>query len=270
MRNKKSFSFDEEKDAEKLYNDGFQDGSIDYSKMYLVAKYIRQTFDYGEIRLEREIIRYCKKQDKNFNPIKEADYIKKWVRSALTYDLRKIENVSISNKEVEILKSITSNKDRKLLFTTLIFSKALKKGSVKRDKSKLKTSDNYYIHYNNFSDIIRLSRLNNVTETDLADIFHTHREHFTFYNAERELIRINYTDSNYLKEIVITDLNNIMDYYNIIFETHRPAAYCIRCGNEIKKNSNKQKYCKSCAKIVRKEQHLKVVQRIRAKEKIKP
>lgn len=264
MRNKKSFSFNEEKDAEKLYNDGFQDGKIDYSKMYLVAKYIRQIFDYGEIRLEKEIIRYCKKQEVNFNPIKEAGYIKKWVKSALNYDLRKIESVSVSIKEIETLKQINSNRDRKLIFTMLIFSKALKKGSVKRDKSKLKTSENYYIHYNNFPDIIRLSRLNNITETDFADILHEHRECFTFYNAERELIRINFTDTNYDKEIIITDLSNVMDYYNIVFETHRPVDYCKRCGKEIKKNNNKQKYCKSCAKTIKTEQQKIIMRKRRA------
>jgi predicted nucleic acid-binding Zn ribbon protein len=254
MRSKKTFSFDEEKDAEKLYNEGFKNNSIDYSKMYLVAKYIRQTFDYGEIRLEREIIRYCKNQDKNFNPIKEAEYIKKWVRSALNYDLRKIDSVCISQKEINIIKAIPNNKNRKLLFVILIFSKALKKGSVKRDKSKLKTSENYYIHYNNFSDIIRLSKLNNISETDLADILHEHRSYFTFYNAERELIRVNFVDINCKNEIIVNDLNNVMNYYNIVFETHRPAAYCINCGKEIKKNSNKQKYCKACAKIIKTEQ----------------
>lgn len=253
MRNKKSFSFDEEKDAEKIYNNGFVDGNIDYSKMYLVAKYIRQTFDYGEIRLEKALINFCKTQDKNFNPITEAKYIKKWVRSALNYDLRKIESVSISSKEIETLKKISSNKDRKLIFTILVFSKGLKKGSVKRDKSKLKTSDNYYIHYNNFADIIRLSRLNNVTETELADILHEYKHYFTFYNAERELIRINFIDKDYKSEIIVNDLNNLINFYNIIFEAHRPTTFCIKCGNEIKKNSNIQKYCKSCAKIIRKE-----------------
>jgi|WetSurSiteA1Bulk_404760.scaffolds.fasta_scaffold00605_2 hypothetical protein len=264
MRNKKSFSFDEEKDAQEIFNNGFPDGNIDYSKMYLVAKFIRQTYDYGEIRLEREIIRFCKAQDKNFNPIIEADSIKKWVRSALRYDLRKIDSVLVSQKELDLIKDINNNKERKLLFSILVFSKALKKGNVKKDKSNLKTSDNYYIHYNNFMDIIRLSRLNNVSETDLADILYKYKDYFTFYNAERELIRLDFTDKTPQKIITIYDLNNIMDYFSIIFEDHKPMALCENCGKEIKKNSNKQKYCKDCAKIIKKEKHLLVVQKIRA------
>jgi hypothetical protein len=264
MRNKKSFSFDEEKDAQKIFNNGFPDGKIDYSKMYLVAKFIRQTYDYGEIRLEREILRFCKEQDKNFNPVKEAGAIKKWVRSALKYDLRKIESISVSQKEIDLIKPIDNNKERKLIFSILVFSKALKKGSVKRDKSNLKTSDNYYIHYNNFSDIIRLSRLNNVSETDLADILFKYKNYFTFYNAERELIRLDFFDKEPHKEIMVYDLNNIMDYFSIVFEDHKPAALCMRCGKEIKKNSNKQKYCKNCSKTVRQEKQRDLMRKRRS------
>jgi len=253
MRNKKSFSFDEEKDAEVIYNQGFPDGNIDYSKMYLVSKYIRQTFDLGEIRLEKEIIKFCKKQNKNFNPVIEASAIKKWVKSAINYDLRKVDNISVSQKEIDILKTISNNKNRKLIFVALVFSKALKVSSVKRDKTNLRTSENYYIHYNNFSDIIRLSRLNNISETDLADILHEYKELFTFYNAERELIRLNFVDKNPKKEIVIYDLNNIINYFYILFEEHRPNSICIKCGKPIKKNSNRQKTCKDCSKILARE-----------------
>jgi hypothetical protein len=258
MRTKKSFSFDEEKDAEKIYNNGFANGIIDYSKIYLVAKYIRQTFGYGEIRLEREVINFCKKQDKNFNPIVEADTIKKWVKSALNYDLRKIESITVSQKEIDTIKKIKSNKDKKLLFAILVFSKALKKGSVKRDKSKLKTSDNYYIHYNNFTDIIRLARLTNTSETDLADILYNYHTFFTFYKAERELIRLEFIDKNPKKIIIITDFNNLMHSYGILFEVIKPEypkilGRCSICDKEFIKKSNRQRTCPEHSIILERE-----------------
>jgi len=268
MRSKKSFLFNEEREAEVIYRQGFPDGNIDYSKMYLVAKYIRQTYDYGEIRLEREVIRFCKKYDTNFNPITEEKFIRKWVKSALNYNLRKIEGVTLSQKEIDFLKSIDNNRDRKLLFSVLVFSKALKKGSVKKDKSNLKTSNNYYIHYNNFTDIIRLSRLTNLSEIDLADTLHKYRAHFTFYKPERELIRLDFIDAAPTKEITINnDLNNVMDYYNVLFEIHHPVSLCINCGKEIVKNSNIQKYCKDCAKIRKTEQQKVLMRKRRAVRK---
>ena len=65
MRSKKIFSFDEKKDAEEIITNGFEKG-IDYSKMYVVAKYFRSISGFGAIRLERELIKFCKTQDANF------------------------------------------------------------------------------------------------------------------------------------------------------------------------------------------------------------
>jgi len=253
MRTKKVFLFDEEKPAKKLYENGFENGIIDYGQMYLVAKYIRQTNDYGEIRLERALIDFCKAQDENFNPIKEAEIIKKWLRSAMNYDLRKIESVTVSENEIETLKTIINDRDRKILFVILVLARALKKGNTKRDKKEFRTSEHYYIHYNNFSDIIRLARLNNISEVDLARILHNYSQWFIFYNPERELLRLNYTDED-KKTIIINDLTNMIDYYNILFEKNIPIVQCINCGTKIKKNSNRQKYCKDCAKDKEKKQ----------------
>jgi len=267
MRTKKTFLFNEEKPAKRLYENGFENGIIDYGQMYLVAKYIRQTNNFGEIRLEKALIDFCKEQDENFNPIKEAEIIKKWLRSAMNYDLRKIESVTVSENEIETLKTITNDRDRKILFVILVLARALKRGNTKRDKKEFRTSEHYYIHYNNFSDIIRLARLNNISEVDLAKILHNYSQWFIFYNPERELLRLNYTDED-RKTIIINDLANMIDYYNILFEKNIYMTRCEKCGIEIKKNSNKQKYCKPCAKEIRRERQKFLMRNRRKKTQI--
>ena len=137
MRSKKTFSFDEEKDAEQIIINGFENKAIDYTKMYVIAKYFKDKFGYGEIRLERELIKFCKQQDKNFNPIVDSDSIKKWVKSAMNYALRKIKNIIVSKKEIKFLKTIDNTKDRKLLFMTLVMAKALKFRNTRRNKKDL-------------------------------------------------------------------------------------------------------------------------------------
>lgn len=263
MRSKKIFSFDEQKDAEQIYNNGFENG-IDYSKMYIIAKYIRQTFDFGEIRLEKELIRFCKREDRNFNPVKEAPMIRKWINSAMKYDLRKIDSVSITDKELSFLRTIKNNKDRRILYCMLVFSKALKKGNIKRKKDNATPSVYYYIHYNNFPDIIRMSKLSNIGETDLGDILNQYKNNFTFYSADRELIRLDFATKDDGSGFIIKDLENAIDYFNILFQNSKPAAVCVICGKEIKKNSNIQKYCKSCAKIRSREQHKEIMRKRRS------
>lgn len=262
MRNKRIFLFNEEKEAAYIYNNGFSGSALDYTKMYLIAKYIRKITNYGEIRLEKELIRFSKQHDKNFNPILEAKNIKKWVKSALEYNLRDIPHVSISKKEISKLNAIKNNRDRKILFSILIFAKALKKGNVKKKKRDTKPSPFYYIHYNNFPDIIRISKLNNISEIDLADILHNYKHMFTFYNPDRELIRLEYGEKE--GNIIIGDLNNIMKYYDILFEEHKIIGYCERCNKEITKNNNKQKYCKDCARIISNEKHKNIMRKKRS------
>ena len=241
MRNKKTFSFDEEKDAEEIIAHGFKSNTVDYSKMYIIAKYFRDKFGYGEIRLERELIKFCKSNDKNFNPIVESESIKRWVRSAMTYSLRKIESVKVSEKEIDFLKRVDNTKDRKLLFMTLILAKALKFRNTRRDKKDTLPSKNYYIHYTNLPDIIRLSGLKNITELNLASILHKYKEHLTLYNPERELIKINFIDGDMTDGIEI-EMENLLGQYESIFDLE-PAIICEICGKELDKPSLRYTTC---------------------------
>jgi hypothetical protein len=250
MRSKKIFSFDEKRDAEQILTAGFPNNTIDYNKMYLIAKYFRENQRYGAIRLERELIRFCKQYDKNFNPVTEADTIKKWVNSAMNYGLRKIDSVIISQKEIDTLKEIELQKDKKLLFITLVFSKALKGKSTKRKHKKLKSSDNYYIHFSNFLDIIRLSKLSNISEIELAKIFYKYKNMLFLYKPKKELIRLEYADKNPETRIIIDNFEKLIDYYNILFEKEKKINVCARCRNPIIKKNNYQKYCSTCSKEV--------------------
>ena len=257
MKIKNTFSFDEERDAKDILENGFKNGKFDYSKIYIVAKYLRDVMHYGETRLERELIRFCESQDPNFNPITEADLIRKWVKSAMNYSLRKIDSISISQKDIDFLKTIISIKDRKLLFATLIMAKAIKKSNTKRKSNIKKVSENYYVRNNNFLDIIRLSKLKNIKEVDLADVLHKYKSYFTFYYPEKELIRLNFVDKNPSEKIIINDLENLSEYFENIFgesknnKSEKNISYCINCGNQIIKRNNNQKYCTACSKVIK-------------------
>jgi len=265
MRNKKTFSFDEEKDAENIIAHGFKTNGIDYSKMYVIAKYFKDKFGYGEIRLERELIKFCKSHDKNFNPVVESESLKRWVRSAMTYSLRKIECVQVSKKEIEFLKKIDSTKDRKLLFMMLILAKALKFRNTRRDKKETLPSKNYYVHYNNLLDIIRLSGLKNITEANFASILHKYKDHLNFYNPERELIKINFVDADMKNSIEIKDMDDLLSYYDKFFG--EDINKCEKCGKEIVKTSNRQIYCKTCSKETWNKQKRELMRERRSREK---
>lgn len=263
MRNKKIFYFNEEKIAEDTIRNGFETKEIDYNLMYLVAKYFREKEKLGEIRLERKVIEFCKQHNPHFNPVLEREQIKHWVKSALKYDLRKIREINITQKEINFLKKIVSNRDRKLLFTMLVFAKGLKKGNTRRGKTKFKKSEKYYIRYNNFLDIVRLSKLTNITESKFAKILYKYKDYFTFYTPEKELIRIDFAESNLQTEDLITldNLDSLPEHYIDIFGKN--MTYCSICGKEIHKRGRNQKYCEECAKDIRNEQQKELMRKRR-------
>jgi hypothetical protein len=265
MKTKKTFLFDEEKEAEDIIINGFDKSGIDYAKMYLVAKYFREKLGYGAIRLEKELINFCKQQDKNFNPVVEADSIQKWIKSALAYGLKKIESISISQKEIDFLRKIDIPKERRLMFVTLVLAKGLKKRNTKKKRKKYKISDNYYIHYNNFNDIIKLAKISNMRDTDLANIFYKYKEHFKFYSPEKELLRLEFADPHPETKIEITNLENLVEEYNNLFGKN--TANCLRCGKSFVRTNGNQKNCKECGKIIENERQ-KILMRRRRSEKI--
>ena len=264
MKIKKYFSFNEEKDALKIIKNGFPKNKIDYGDMYVIAKYFRQKYNLGKVKLYRILIKFCKNIDKNFNPVLNADSIKKWINSAMNYNLRIIDNVEISKKDIEFLKQIETEKDRKILFIILILTKAFKKGNTKRDFN-YKKSNNYYIRYSNFPDIIHLADLKNTTENDIAKILHKYKKYFTLYFPEKKLLGVNFIDKNPEKKIQITDFDNIMDYYYLFFGAK--VEKCAICGNEFVKKSNRQKYCEKCSENIKRKQgrERKIKQREREK-----
>jgi hypothetical protein len=261
MKNKKTFIFNEEKEAEKIFfetRDSFSKKTIDYTKMYLIAKYLRQKNNYGAIKLERALIDFCKEKDKNFNPIIERNIIKNWVKSGMGYNLRKIESIPISEQEINFLKTIEILKDRKILFTILVLAKALKKRNSRIKKEKFKTSEHHYIHYCNFVDIITLSGTKNIGEIKLAEILHKYKDYFFFYKPEKELIRLEYVDKFPKNEIYITDFENITDFYNNIFlknssPLEKNIKKCVICKKPFSKKSNRQKSCEKCSIILSRE-----------------
>jgi len=251
MRIKKRFIFDEETEAERIIATGFEDNKINYGEIYLVAKYFREKEGLGEVTLEKRLLEFCKQQDKNFNPVKNANEIKKWVKSALNYNLRNVKEITVSQKDIEFLRSVEYNRDRKILFMILVFVKGLKVANTRRKKGDYKKSNNYYLGYNNLKDIVRMTELSNISETGLARILHKYEEHFLFYNPEKELIRVDFVDKTPEKEITIKDLDNPLLAYQEIFGKN--MTYCEVCGEEIHKSGKNQKYCKTCSNNKRRE-----------------
>lgn len=253
MRTKKYFLFDEEKEAEKIINNGFENDIIDYSKMYIIAKYFKKHMKCTKKGLEQELVKFCKKYDKNFNPVLEMEQLKRWVKSAYTYNLRMINEVFISNKDIDFLKSMNTERERKIMFATIVLAKALKIGGTKKKRIITHTSDNYYIRYGNLSDVARLSGISKMRDIDVAKIYHKYKEHFFFYKPEKELIRIDFIDKSPGDKVMISNFDNLAEEYNKFFSDIPDILVCEMCGKSFEKTGRNQRFCKECSENRRRE-----------------
>lgn len=171
--------------------------------------------------------------------------MKKWIRTAMQYKLRKVTSVVITNSEINLLKTIEDKKDRKILFATLVLSKALNQQNTRAKSDVVYTS--YYIWYTNLMEIAHLSRISGLKETEVALTFHKHKNLFTFYSPEKAGIKLNYAETGE-EGVIIDDPDNASVFYETIF-----GILCEKCKKPFTKNNNKQKYCKECAKEIIKE-----------------
>lgn len=251
MRIKKYFYFDEKKIAEDVIRNGFDQKGIDYGKMYIIAKYFKEVLGYEGEDLEKELVSFCQKHDPSFNQVINAASIKRWVSGAQKYKLRKIDYVTITEKEIAYLSQVHKSRERKILFIMLILAKARKKGNTRITTKEYRESNNYYIKYNNFADIIRLSGISRLTENRIKEILNNNLNMITLYFPEKELIKLEYADPEGIG-FDIYDLENLPDSYEIFFG--KDLNRCEECGKVYSKTGRWQKYCPSCARNIKKEQ----------------
>lgn len=254
---KNKFSFNEKEEAERIVTMGFENNVFDPIKVYMVAKYFAQEMGYGKVRLEKEIIKFCKKYNPSFNQVTESENIKKWVKAGLSYRLRETCEINITSKEMNFLNSIQEKKDQRLLFSMLLISKSLSQNISKVNKARHPvTEKKYYLKYSSFTDVIKVARVSNFKDTDLCDLIFKYKNNFTFYSPEKELIRLDFAGGDDVVE-TIYDFSDVKKLYEEIFEKDKIEArnkekqgntlICKICGKEVERINQRQIYCKNCS-----------------------
>jgi DNA-directed RNA polymerase subunit RPC12/RpoP len=240
---KKRFIYSETHKAEEIINNGFPNKEINYGEMYVVAKYFRLVQGMGERKLENKLIEFCTKQSKDFNPVLDADYIKKWVRHAMKSDhMREVDKLVITQAEMEKIKTIRDLQHRKVLFALLVFAKS----------SAEKIAEKYFVNFSRFKDVIELLdfRMTEPTLINILSEFYALKL-IVVYSPEKELIRIDFAKDDSPMALTIKQIDRSLEYYKTYFGG--VSGYCADCGREIVKKSNSQVRCESCSILKKKE-----------------
>ncbi|MCI1958990.1 MAG: hypothetical protein LKJ25_05125 [Clostridia bacterium] len=180
-----------------------------------------------------------------YNPVDWSSSIEKYAVKAAKYPLCECKGVWITENELKTIEEIHNKVLERLAFTLLCLSKF---------RNYRNSKNNNWVNYSN-GEIYKLACINTTAfDKDLK------------FNQLRELGLIEYAkkvDNLNIKVLYIDDESEnklfISDFRKLGYEwrLYKGEKYirCADCGILVKKNSNRNKYCKDCAKIIKNDQN---------------
>ena len=223
-----------EKDLGKyLFENGFTNNEYNKREAYILSKYMRHTFNYGDSKLKKEIVVFFEKYS-NFNLVLEYHNIKKYIKKSNSDFIIK-ESISITKNEISFIRRIKNFKSQKIYLSLLALCKR---------------NGYNYVSVRDYKIIKKISNINLKTD-DLYDILHylsknslTH----PFDDKDKGCQKIAYID--WEGEPIITISTN-SDFYKLgsIYETYcgGEIEYCSKCEREFFKKGKTHIYCENCS-----------------------
>lgn len=231
--------FDEVKYAENIIKNGCSRKYI-LVDFKILAKYFLQYKNYSEEKTMEEMLNLLKDCQSiipiNFLPLK----IQASIKYAKNEVLRRSENIPITEKEIEIIDKLPEH-IRELAFIYLFLMKWNRE------------EDGFFVDK---SDIKKLLKQSNITNTKL-NIYDGELERLGFVKfidyRRKEKIVVNSIDKDTPISIYIEDFENAVLYYRK--HQGKKVIECVDCKSLVEVRSNRQMYCKNCAKKHKLEQN---------------
>lgn len=202
-----------------------------------MARYYRQIDGLDEKETIGRIDGFMRQNCEMYNPIKWRGVIAKCVKEAKKYKMVQIENVGITQQELDIISSMDERRLRKLLFTLICLAKFYNKRSG--------TANDWVS--TEYKDIFRMAHLfvtQKVQTKLLSDLYNLGM--ISFGSKITNLnIHVNVIDHENEPLWLIDDFRDLGNEY--VFRTEgADLMKCESCGLVVKKKCNVHKYCTEC------------------------
>lgn len=112
----------EVKQAEEIINTG-EIGNKPSATLFLLAKYCRRYLNYSSKDTFKYLDNFMSKYYPNYNSVLWEDIIENISKSANKYPIREINEIGITQKELNYIKLLNNIKYEKLIFTLLCYTK---------------------------------------------------------------------------------------------------------------------------------------------------
>jgi len=230
--------FNELEYSENLLEKGFKD-FISWEDLSILSRYFRYQ---GQKRAEikKSIVEFYKKFS-YYNEQVVGEKIDNAIKKSEKSPLRISTSVTITENEVQRIRSLKNYKLEKVCFVMLVLSRA--------NKIAYNSSSSRYYLSMNFSEILEMANVR-ASRDERGEIKYIlsngsmvrapEVNRMAPFNS-REMHEMIFIDENSGSGIIVTDLNNISSFY---------PQECIQCGQEMpdKKRGKRSNLCNKCYK----------------------
>ena len=238
----------EEKYAKDLYDGNNQDVKSIMAKIRYITRYLVHSEQKSDDDVYTETVKWLKQHHNNFDESSYSNVISDAVKVASKYPFYIIDNIKITQSELEIIASLDNLRAEKILFVLLCmakqqsmangFTNGLVKYSItdlcKTARVSVPADDREYILY----EIVQRGLLGYPKKNNTQCLI------VNFINTDKVILELNETDCQELAYVYLHWKNGGKGY-----------TRCQRCNRWMKQSKTKpRKYCEDCAKVVQTEQ----------------
>lgn len=219
--------------------------------LFIVAKYLRREMKCDELETFDILKTIASNSISNYDEIQSSKYLESVSSKAGSYELKQIEHIVVTNKELERIATVENAKLKRLLFTLLVYAKY---------NNALSENNNCWCNIK-IGELYRVAKVSTRNAKEKALFLNKLREEgaISFSRQNTNLnIRCLFVDEENDVGILITDLRELGYQYINIYDSSQ-FVECELCGVLIKKNGKHDgstRYCNSCKNTIRTEQKL--------------
>lgn len=196
---------------------------------------------------------------REYNSVTWFDNVESTIKSVLKYDspIVCIKSVNITKSELEYIEKIKTIKHKKLAFTYLVYAKIL---------NQINPNNKNWVNSKYRNEIFKDAY---VTDTGKDQLITIHRMVVeNILTLAKSITNNSISVDNYINENdevvwIVNDFRELgLQYLNYIGE-NKDLTKCEECGQIVKIKVNNQKYCKKCAKKMKKERNKNYMKNMR-------
>ncbi len=251
----------EEKYAKDLYDGKIQDVKSIMAKIRYITRYLVHSKLKSDDDAYRETVKWLQQNHNNFDESSYSNVISDAIKAAEKYPFYIIDNIKITQSELEIISSLDNLREEKILFVLLCMAK---------QQSMANGFTNGLVKYS-ITDLCKTARVS-VQADD--------REYILYEIVQKGLL--GYPKKNNTQCLIVNFINNDEVALKLDEDDCKELAYvylswknggkgytkCHRCNRWMKQSKTKpKKYCEECAKEVIKESWKEASQRYRDAKK---